>query len=122
MSRTIEWVCWTIVSSFAYAATLVMIATSIDSARVKRDKALGIETWDSTNPMYFVCGVYLSPLVGLGCAAVLMSRRRRPERPIWQCEDCGYDLNKNESGVCPECGAKVHWLRNLPMPPRTGQG
>jgi len=32
-------------------------------------------------------------------------RRRRAHRQALQpCEQCGYDLQGNESGVCPECG------------------
>ena len=33
------------------------------------------------------------------------SLRRQVRRANGQCQDCGYDLTGNVSGVCPECGA-----------------
>ena len=30
------------------------------------------------------------------------------------CESCGYDLRRNESGCCPECGAVVPRVFHMP--------
>ena len=37
--------------------------------------------------------------------ALLWDRDRR--KPPGNCQQCGYDLAGNESGVCPECGTKI---------------
>ena len=34
-------------------------------------------------------------------------RKRRKLAMVGSCPSCGYDLTGNESGVCPECGAKA---------------
>ncbi len=38
-------------------------------------------------------------------ATLVLWWRRRP--PPGHCQDCGYDLTGNVSGVCPECGTGV---------------
>ena len=30
------------------------------------------------------------------------------------CESCGYDLRRNESGCCPECGAVIPRVSHMP--------
>ncbi len=30
------------------------------------------------------------------------------------CESCGYDLRRNESGCCPECGARIPRVSHMP--------
>ncbi len=30
------------------------------------------------------------------------------------CESCGYDLRRNESGFCSECGAKIPRVSHMP--------
>ncbi len=35
-------------------------------------------------------------------------RLARRRRKLGLCEECGYDLTRNESGVCPECGTEVN--------------
>ena len=42
-------------------------------------------------PCFFLCRTY----------------RRRRRRPANACPNCLYDLTRNESGVCPECGEAV---------------
>ena len=43
------------------------------------------------------------PLLLLGLpTAILWHRDRRP--PKGHCQNCGYGLTANDSGVCPECG------------------
>jgi len=37
--------------------------------------------------------------------------------PAGHCGRCGYDLTKNESGVCPECGREIESQKNSPIEP-----
>ncbi len=41
------------------------------------------------------------------CAFLTASFLRRPVKGAGRCQQCGYDLTGNESGVCPECGTKT---------------
>ena len=34
-------------------------------------------------------------------------REQEPAAQHLRCENCGYDLTGNESGVCPECGTPI---------------
>ena len=34
-------------------------------------------------------------------------REGRPLHPLGHCQQCGYNLTGNVSGVCPECGTEV---------------
>ncbi len=43
-----------------------------------------------------------------GCCGVgVVALRHRRRIPPGHCQQCGYDLTGNESGVCPECGRPV---------------
>lgn len=58
------------------------------------------------NPYYWVelpVWCLLLPTVTITAVYCYLDRRR----PKGHCQDCGYDLTGNESGVCPECGTKV---------------
>jgi hypothetical protein len=46
----------------------------------------------------------VGPLV-IGTAILMWVDRRR--YPPGHCRRCGYDLTRNVSGVCPECGTVV---------------
>ena len=46
---------------------------------------------------------WLPLTIVLAPTAILWYRDRRP--PPGRCQQCGYDLTGNTSGVCPECGA-----------------
>ncbi len=48
--------------------------------------------------------ILIVPVVGF--VAYRMVRRAR-YIPPGHCQKCGYDLTKNESGVCPECGVAI---------------
>jgi hypothetical protein len=40
---------------------------------------------------------------------------RLPKRiPTSCCQDCGYDLTGNVSGVCPECGTSITHIKQTP--------
>jgi len=43
------------------------------------------------------------PLFVLAVAGAIAYRKQR-RAPAGHCRRCGYDLTKNESGICPECG------------------
>jgi rubrerythrin len=47
----------------------------------------------------------LEQLAGGGAGVLIAGRFRQREYPSGRCQQCGYDLTGNESGVCPECGA-----------------
>lgn len=59
---------------------------------------IGIPLW---TPAMLIGGVWTLPRVH---RAVV--RRRRRQRGV--CVECCYDLTGNVSGVCPECGTKMH--------------
>jgi len=54
-----------------------------------------VSLWWPTVPLLFAW-------FGYACAGPVRRRRRRRRG---RCATCGYDLQGNESGVCPECGA-----------------
>lgn len=45
------------------------------------------------------------PIAFFGALACLAALLRRRSVSLGACATCGYDLNGNVSGVCPECGA-----------------
>ena len=69
---------------------------------------------DAAPQLYFWAGVQM--VAGL----VMLYYAGRVARLCWKmyagrppaapgcCRRCGYDLTSNVSGVCPECGARVH--------------
>ena len=57
------------------------------------------DAWD----IYLPCW-WLALMIGIP-TAYLWWRDRRP--PRGHCAECGYDLTRNVSGVCPECGEPV---------------
>jgi hypothetical protein len=55
-----------------------------------------------------------SALIVLGAPALvfvstcgILNRVLKELYPPGSCQNCGYDLTGNESGVCPECGTKI---------------
>jgi predicted Zn-ribbon and HTH transcriptional regulator len=54
---------------------------------------------------YFACSLSILLLVGALPTAFLWYRDRR--YPPGHCQTCGYDLTGNETGTCPECGARL---------------
>jgi hypothetical protein len=46
------------------------------------------------------------PLLIVAIPTVFLWRRGR-RRPPGHCQNCGYNLTGNVSGVCPECGEKI---------------
>lgn len=39
--------------------------------------------------------------------AVTCTWRRRRSKPLGHCRTCGYNLEGNMSGICPECGSRI---------------
>ncbi|MCG8405830.1 MAG: hypothetical protein MI923_11595 [Phycisphaerales bacterium] len=64
-----------------------------------RSTRFGMKTTFST-PMWLLFILIMIP------TAFLMYPDRRRYRP-GHCQQCGYDLTGNTSGICPECGTKV---------------
>ena len=46
------------------------------------------------------------PFILLAIPTYMLWRRDR-RKPEGCCQNCGYDLTGNESGVCPECGIQI---------------
>ena len=46
------------------------------------------------------------PLLVVGIPSVIGWLRSR-RHPLGHCPSCGYNLTRNVSGVCPECGARI---------------
>lgn len=71
----------------------------------ERSPGTGTTTW-----LEAIVPLASMPLVLINAALWLPSLRRRAlaarceEEP--QCENCGYSLRGNESGICPECGTE----------------
>jgi len=55
--------------------------------------------------------------LGVGLLAGLIIWRDGRAIPLGHCQRCGYDLTKNESGICPECGVVIDGRTNQPVPP-----
>jgi len=53
------------------------------------------------------------PTAFVGALTALLWRRDRRRVPLGRCEWCGYDLTKNESGRCPECGVGISAPRSV---------
>jgi len=60
-----------------------------------------------TYTTFVLAGTVLLWAFGPGIALLYMRDRYRVARVLEPCAKCGYSLRGNESGVCPECGAKV---------------
>ena len=52
-----------------------------------------------------VVPLWLGPFLCSLATIVFFRRARRP--PRGRCVECGYDLQGNISGVCPECGTRI---------------
>lgn len=57
----------------------------------------------------------MSTLFGWACLGVLFQWPgfRTPRMPH-ECDRCGYDLTRNVSGVCPECGTPIGQDKEIP--------
>jgi len=60
-----------------------------------------------TYTTFVLAGTVLLWAFGPGIVLLYMRDRYRAARVLEPCAKCGYSLRGNESGVCPECGAKV---------------
>ena len=58
-------------------------------------------------PFWFLAFAAATPAVAHAARSLRRTRRRSRGR----CVRCGYDLTCNESGVCPECGARSDTMR-----------
>jgi len=89
---------------------------------------VGLDFWDvedgatpdSALTLYLLARIGLLLVMGFSCRAVArlrFSRRRCWDSPQPRCNQCGYNLTGNTSGVCPECGTPVQ-----PVPRSHGLG
>ena len=59
-------------------------------------------------PIAFVVGSALAMAIALLTGVpFLLLRRRSRQSPTGNCQECGYNLTGNVSGVCPECGRRI---------------
>ena len=59
---------------------------------------------------FIVFGTLMYAAVGAGVCRLYLRIRRRRQRKASEfprCEECGYNLTGNVSGLCPECGTPV---------------
>ena len=55
-------------------------------------------------PLWLLCcGVIILTL-----SVLVLRLRTEKHLPLGHCQECGYNLRGNVSGVCPECGTKIH--------------
>ncbi len=66
-------------------------------------------TLDSANSLFENLLTAVSPLLIAVPPTVILFWRVRQHRivPLGYCQQCGYNLTGNESGVCPECATPV---------------
>jgi hypothetical protein len=83
----------------ALLCTKLMIVAPTLEAGVSADAAAHSQRF----LIYLVAGAMIVLISGVGLF-IAVQPRRAPDRP---CGACGYDLEGNRSGVCPECGADV---------------
>ena len=62
----------------------------------------------------YIAGLFA--LLGLACALIIILPTAR-EYPAGFCQSCGYNLNANVSGRCPECGTHVTPKPFIATPP-----
>jgi len=67
------------------------------------------------NRWYLVIPIWI-PLTFIAVLTALLGHRARRQIPTGHCWRCGYDLTKNESGVCPECGVVISGRTNQTAP------
>jgi len=63
---------------------------------------LGLASLD--NVLWSYCGLWLLWIVG---PAIMLLAIRTRGIPPGHCQSCGYDLEGNTSGKCPECGTPL---------------
>ena len=70
------------------------------------EEAEGVVADDKESALYeYRAEMPLPPLILLvGIPSAIVWYRERRRLPAGHCRRCGYDLTKNESGRCPECG------------------
>jgi hypothetical protein len=73
-------------------------------------------------------GLFAFAMLLLGSGVFLVNcyvlRRRLPKLyPSGLCQQCGYDLTGNVSGICPECGSPINTITaKVPRSPQGGDG
>lgn len=63
------------------------------------------DSWPAEWTRRFELPLWIPTLAAWGLVAVLIFARRGC--PPNCCNECGYDLTGNTSGICPECGASI---------------
>jgi hypothetical protein len=64
--------------------------------------------WSSSRSLValVLCAPPACVLVFVG-ACLVLNRTLKDKQPSGHCQECGYNLTGNVSGVCPECGTEV---------------
>ena len=101
------------VASSILTALLFVCFFYLKDGHVERPGAALVTVGTLCLPVSFLVGLFfLSPDRGkssnyLRRFVSLLIVSRDPGPPPGHCQDCGYDLTGNVSGVCPECGSKI---------------
>ncbi|UCD30185.1 MAG: response regulator [Planctomycetota bacterium] len=67
--------------------------------------------FDLAETLIGIIGVFGGMTIGIACSFLLVKMRLIYRDPPGHCNECGYNLSGNVSGICPECG--VSWLTNM---------
>jgi hypothetical protein len=88
---------WVLFGLSAWMFVLQQLVTVRPYPNLKRDSAI----WS------IALGLAALVFLFLGVSSHWKAVRKRDRLANGKCGDCGYDLNGNISGACPECGETI---------------
>jgi hypothetical protein len=107
-SSSIQFGHWRHSTATVSASTPILGKFSTETGRVSGPHGIAGWFWTRDFPIWFLSLPVVAPILilvlpGIRRRQVLKFRRRRH---VTRCDECGYDLKGNLSGVCPECGTR----------------
>jgi len=114
--------------TFGAGSIICITPTTIRGPRASFDVGCGIDGIGQTGLLWplvwalpggsWAIGIPLwMAFFALAIPTALLWYREHRFIPPGHCGRCGYDLTKNESGVCPECGVVIDGQTNQPVSP-----